>query len=85
MALLSKYIPGACERMTEEEEDEEIAENDRFVNSCLNTNLMKEAHRFLVEEGKAPEDTFSFKEMLREIWFDFYSRREKTSDEKFVY
>ena len=40
---------------------------------------MKEAHRFLIDEGKAPEDEKEFKEMLHDIWFEFYSR---TPDER---
>lgn len=58
----------------EHENDDERSEQRQFLNACLDTPLMKEAHRFLVNEGKAPEDDKEFKEMLHDIWFKFYSR-----------
>lgn len=58
----------------EHEGANEISEQRQFLNACLDTPLMKEAHRFLVNEGKAPEDDNEFKELLHDIWFKFYSR-----------
>jgi hypothetical protein len=75
--LFDNYEP---DTETPEYEDlEEDAEQRRFLNACMKTPLMKEAHRFLVNEGKAPEDENEFKEMLHDIWFEFYSR---TPDER---
>ncbi len=61
--------------------DEEIREERQFINACMNTRLMREAHRFLVDEGKAPEDVNEFKDFLIDIWFDFYSR---SADEEYA-
>ena len=61
---------GEAEELT----DEEVREEYRFINACMNTAVMQEAHRFLVQEGKAPEDVNDFRQMLIDIWFEFYSR-----------
>ncbi|RNA22205.1 poly(U)-specific endoribonuclease-B [Brachionus plicatilis] len=55
----------------------ESREQDDFIDACMETELMKEAHRFLVREEKAPEDEEEFKKMLDDIWFDFYGRSDK--------
>lgn len=63
--------------IAEKETYRESKEQDDFINACMETELMKEAHRFLYNEGKAPEDEDDFKKMLDEIWFDFYSRSDR--------
>lgn len=78
MALFNNYTPDTDE--TENETYEEDNEQKRFLNACMKTPLMKETHQFLVQEGKAPDDEEEFKNMLEEIWFEFYSR---TPDERY--
>lgn len=78
MALFNNYTPDTDE--PEYETAQEDNEQKRFLSACMQTPLMKKTHQFLVQEGKAPEDEEEFKNMLEEIWFEFYSR---TPDERF--
>ncbi len=66
--------------VNEELTDQEIREERRFIDACMNTRLMQECHRFLVDEEKAPGDDKEFKDFLIDIWFDFYSR---SADEEY--
>ena len=77
MQLFDNYSSqvGVAEVLT----DDEVREENTFLSACMSTKLMHEAHRFLVLEGKAPKEKNQFKQMLRDIWFRFYSR---TSDRK---
>ena len=70
--MLDNYEPetGVDEELT----DQEIREENRFLDACLNTQVMREAHKFLVREGKCGDDYQDFKELLYLIWFDGYSR-----------
>ena len=70
--MLDNYEPET--NVEEEQTDEDAKEEVRFINSLMNTALMKKAHRFLVKEGKAPEDEEEFKYLLHDIWFGLYSR-----------
>lgn len=54
--------------------NEELKEDAAFINAIMNTQLMQYAHEFLFQEEKAPEDINDFKQLLYEIWFEFYSR-----------
>ncbi len=76
-ALLDNYTPDTD--VPEVDTAEEDTEQKQFLNACLQTPLMKEAHRFLVDEGKAPEDEQEFEDFLELLWFEFYSR---SPDEK---
>jgi poly(U)-specific endoribonuclease len=58
---------------TGQEEREEIA----FLNAIMNTRVMKEAHRFLVDEHKVSANEKEFKNFLQHLWFDFYSRSQR--------
>ncbi|XP_078671946.1 uncharacterized protein LOC144911638 [Branchiostoma floridae x Branchiostoma belcheri] len=60
----------------EEEEVTEKEENDAraFLNRCLDTKVMEEAHAFLAKKGCAPECKRDFKEMLYKMWFTPYTR-----------
>ena len=72
LPLLDNYTP---ETGAEEEETyEEVLMQNKFIDACLDTPLMQETHRFLVEQGKVSEDETEFKRELMEIWFQFYSR-----------
>ena len=35
---------------------------------------MKEAHKFLIEKGKAPAPLNDFKKLLYKLWFKLYRR-----------
>lgn len=72
MKLFDNYTPETdqAEFETEEEDREEKA----FLNACMRTPLMQEAHRFLVSQGKAPHGEQEFRNFLEDLWFDFYSR-----------
>jgi poly(U)-specific endoribonuclease len=56
------------------ENNHELREQDQFIDACMETRVMQEAHEFLVSEGKAPADPSKFRDLLIDIWFDFYSR-----------
>ncbi|KAI8482097.1 hypothetical protein Bbelb_401840 [Branchiostoma belcheri] len=60
----------------EEEDVTEKEENDAraFLNRCLDTKVMEEAHAYLAKEGCAPECKRDFKEMLFKMWFTPYTR-----------
>ena len=58
----------------ETETFEEFAEQNKFLDACIETPLMKETHRFLIDQGKSPKNPFDFKAQLKEIWFKFYAR-----------
>ncbi|XP_019627624.1 PREDICTED: poly(U)-specific endoribonuclease-B-like [Branchiostoma belcheri] len=58
------------EEVTEKEQNDARA----FLNRCLETEVMKEAHAFLAEEGCAPEGKRGFKDMLYKMWFTSYTR-----------
>jgi len=63
--------------LTEEEEVtwEERKENTVFLDAIMETNVMKEAHSFLVSKNASSEDVDTFKKQLHDIWFKFYNRR----------
>jgi hypothetical protein len=72
VVLLDNYTPETGEE--ENLDEEELKEQDRFLNAILKTKVIEEAQKFLVQEGKAPKSKEEFKEMLSDIWFEFYSR-----------
>jgi len=52
----------------------ELAENDAFLDAVMATQVMRDAHQFLVQKGLASSSVSSFKSYLRTIWFGMYSR-----------
>ncbi|XP_061108236.1 uridylate-specific endoribonuclease C-like isoform X2 [Conger conger] len=60
--------------VTEAVTPEELAENYRFLDSILQTEVMKRAHKYLVSKGKSRADLRSFKNQLYDIWFRLYHR-----------
>ncbi|XP_078671937.1 uncharacterized protein LOC144911632 isoform X3 [Branchiostoma floridae x Branchiostoma belcheri] len=60
----------------EEEDVTEKEQNDAraFLNRCLDTKVMEEAHAFLAKEGCVPESRNGFKYMLYNLWFTPYAR-----------
>ncbi|XP_062860820.1 uridylate-specific endoribonuclease C [Trichomycterus rosablanca] len=72
MKLLDNYerSTGVAERVT----SEEIAENNVFLDSILQTAVMKRAHQYLVRKGKSSSDLRQFKNQLYYMWFRLYHR-----------
>lgn len=72
VALLENYCMdlGIAEQVTRQER----FENHRFIDAIMETPVMQEAHRFLVDKGKAPEDEFQFKKLLDRLWFKLIRR-----------
>ncbi|KAG7455901.1 hypothetical protein MATL_G00246000 [Megalops atlanticus] len=72
MKLLDNYetSTGVSELVTPEEQ----AENYHFLDSILETEVMKRAHRYLVSKGKSRSDLRLFKNQLYDIWFRLYHR-----------
>ncbi|KAJ8398885.1 hypothetical protein AAFF_G00417930 [Aldrovandia affinis] len=72
MNLLDNYemSTGVSESVTEDE----LAENYRFLDSILETEVMKRAHSYLVSKGKSRSDLRLFKNQLYDIWFRLYHR-----------
>ncbi|KAK6179583.1 hypothetical protein SNE40_011907 [Patella caerulea] len=54
---------------------EEKQENYDFLDAIMETDVMKEAHQYLVSEGKASSDEDDFKKQLHDIWFRMYRRK----------
>ena len=62
------------------EENEEVTweekrENWDFLRAIMKTEVMKEAHQFLVSKEAAPEDENDFMRMLHDIWFRLFRRK----------
>ncbi|XP_042353313.1 poly(U)-specific endoribonuclease-C-like isoform X2 [Plectropomus leopardus] len=70
--LLDNYetSTGVAETVT----SEELKENRLFIDSMMETEVMKRAHQFLVKEGKSSSDPGQFKRQLYDIWFRLYHR-----------
>lgn len=60
--------------VTESVTAEELAENYRFLDAILQTEVMKRAHKYLVSKGKSSTDLRLFKNQLYGIWFRLYHR-----------
>ncbi|ESO92350.1 hypothetical protein LOTGIDRAFT_216792 [Lottia gigantea] len=72
-ALLDNYEMDCSEQ--ENITWEEKQENYEFLNAILDTDVMKTAHQYLVEKGKASSDVGDFKKKLHDIWFRMFRRR----------
>lgn len=70
--LLDNYEISTKEAETVTEEEQQ--ENRDFIDAIMETSVMQECHRFLVSQGKAPEETMDFKRLLYKIWFYIYKR-----------
>ncbi|XP_037313718.2 poly(U)-specific endoribonuclease-C-like [Pungitius pungitius] len=70
--LLDNYesSTGVSERVT----SEELQENRLFIDSVMETNVMKRAHKYLVGKRQSPSDPEQFKRQLYDIWFRLYHR-----------
>ncbi|XP_047444388.1 uridylate-specific endoribonuclease C-like [Mugil cephalus] len=70
--LLDNYetSTGVSETVT----SEELKENRLFIDSIVETDVMKCAHKYLVRKGQSPADLGQFKKQLYDIWFRLYHR-----------
>ncbi|KAM4605020.1 uridylate-specific endoribonuclease C-like [Polymixia lowei] len=70
--LLDNYemSTGVSETVT----SEEMKENHLFLDAILQTDVMKCAHKYLVNKGQSPPDQTQFKRQLHDIWFHLYHR-----------
>ncbi|KAF6020416.1 hypothetical protein EB796_021278 [Bugula neritina] len=78
IALLDNYTmeTGEQEVVTKEE----FKENVMFIDAICDTPLMKEAHSFLRDKGKAPGAINDFKKLLYKLWFKLYRRTKGDRD-----
>lgn len=49
-------------------------EESRLVDTFLSTDVMSAAMRFLAKKGFVKQDYYEYKALLRQIWFDLFSR-----------
>lgn len=53
---------------------EELKENRLFIDSIVDTEVMKCAHKYLVRKDQASSNIMEFKRQLYDIWFRLYHR-----------
>ncbi|XP_020482664.1 uridylate-specific endoribonuclease C [Labrus bergylta] len=70
--LLDNYevSTGVSETVT----SEELQENRLFIDSMMETEVMKCAHEYLVGKRQSPSNPAQFKKQLYNIWFRLYHR-----------
>lgn len=51
-------------------------EESLLVDTFLSTNLMSSAMRFLADKGLVKKDYYEYKDLLRRLWFNLFSRGE---------
>ena len=61
---------GEAEVVTPEEKKENVA----FVDAIMETEVMQEAHKYLVSKGKSPKEVGQFKWQLYKMWFTMVRR-----------
>ena len=54
--------------------EEEVKENQEFIDAIMKTEPMKIAHHYLAEKGLVPRDPGHFKRQLYMLWFKLYRR-----------
>ncbi|XP_056621498.1 uridylate-specific endoribonuclease C [Triplophysa dalaica] len=72
MKLLDNYerSTGVAEKVTADE----VTENNSFLDAILETEVMKRAHRYLINKGKSRSSLRQFKSQLYYMWFRLYHR-----------
>ncbi|TNN88510.1 Poly(U)-specific endoribonuclease-C [Liparis tanakae] len=60
--------------VSEKVSSEELQENRLFIESMMETDVMKYAHKYLVWKGQSPSRSGQFKRQLYDIWFRLYHR-----------
>uniref|UniRef100_A0A8C6TTM6 Uridylate-specific endoribonuclease n=1 Tax=Neogobius melanostomus TaxID=47308 RepID=A0A8C6TTM6_9GOBI len=70
--LLDNYemLSGVGETVT----SEEMKENRLFIDTVVESEVMKCAHKYLVRKGHSSSNTNEFKRQLYDIWFKLYHR-----------
>lgn len=71
-ALLDNYSMDVSEE--EKVTRQEIRENHEFLDTIMETEVMKRAHQYLSACGKVGEDDESWKDLLYDIWFKLFRR-----------
>ncbi|XP_012220789.1 endoribonuclease CG2145 [Linepithema humile] len=61
-------------RMNEYINPNQRQEESLLVDTFLSTNIMSAAMRFLADKGFVRKDYYEYKDTLRKIWFDLFSR-----------
>ncbi|XP_044075944.1 poly(U)-specific endoribonuclease-C-like [Siniperca chuatsi] len=72
ISLLDNYE--ASTGLSETVTSEELKENRLFIDSIMETDVMKCAHKYLVGKGQSPSDPAQFQKQLYDIWFRLYHR-----------
>ena len=82
-ALLDNYEEDTSKRevVTQKEREENVA----FIEAIMETEVMKETHRFLFANNKAPSDEDEFKEWLYDLWFKIYRRTREDRSLLFIF
>ncbi|EDV23531.1 Poly(U)-specific endoribonuclease [Trichoplax sp. H2] len=73
IALMDNYVH--CTGTTENYSNNEVNEIWAFLDEIMKTQVMKDAHSFLVSHGLASSNVATFKDELYEIWFEPYQRK----------
>lgn len=74
ISLLDNYIAatGSSEVVT----NEEVRENNDFLNLCMDTAVMQYVHQYLLAKGKTrATDRDAFIREVYKVWFGLYSRK----------
>ncbi|CAH1266042.1 ENDOU [Branchiostoma lanceolatum] len=79
LRLLDNYNIDQPEYVTKKEENNARA----FLNCCLDTEVMQEAHSFLAKKGCVPKSRQGFKGVLYDMWFTPYSRTHRDRVQRF--
>lgn len=58
----------------EVETDSERREVENFLTAALETDVMRETHKFLADKRKISRDVSMFRNLLRNLWFRLYKR-----------
>jgi len=74
LRLHDDYKPRASVAEDQERNREELEEINNFLNLVINTPTMQRANAFLNRNGILANQSLSWKNLLRHIWFDLYSR-----------
>ncbi len=53
---------------------EEVKENQNFIDAIWETEPMQIAHKYLANKGLMPHDRGQFKRALYDLWFKLYRR-----------
>jgi poly(U)-specific endoribonuclease len=53
---------------------DEIREEQNFIDACVDTEVMRIAHAWMVEKKLMSEDEMTFKKFLHRMWFALYPR-----------